>query len=224
MRAEAAVARCRAASRVSSERCASGAAVAGLPRGSGTPYPAEHRSLMEAMLATRARGAVLSEVPWDTSPQHRRPACPQPLGPSSGAPAAIVVEGDVDNGAPITTRYAGAQGRTVFAVPGNVHAPAKRRLSRLFSDGVRAVASPAEAVDVRGVLAPAAPSGARMLVTIGENFVHIDDMVARSGLGAAQVTAAPPVLTVRGLVRQVTGKRLARRGPGRAGHSESGGA
>ncbi|HLJ61733.1 MAG TPA: hypothetical protein VKZ50_18565 [bacterium] len=54
--------------------------------------------------------------------------------------------------------------------------------------------------------------------------MHIDDMIARSGLGAAQGTAVPAVLEIRGVVRYVAGKGLARRGPGRAGHSESGGA
>ena len=59
---------------------------------------------------------------------------------------------------------------------------------------------------------------ARVLQVLGETPVHIDGVVARSGLGVGRVAGALATLEVRGLVRQSPGKQFTRRsgfeGPG----------
>jgi DNA processing protein len=49
--------------------------------------------------------------------------------------AIVVVESDVDGGAMITARFAGEQGRTVFAVPGRIDQPTSAGCHQLIRDG-----------------------------------------------------------------------------------------
>jgi DNA processing protein len=84
-------------------------------------YPPEHRSLMEAMI--RAGGGLIAEAPMNTQPAAGLfPARNRII--SGLADAVVVVEGGADSGAMITASRAAAQGRKVFAVPGNVYAAA----------------------------------------------------------------------------------------------------
>ncbi len=209
---------------------AGGVTVGVLAGGVDVVYPPEHRSLMEAM---QARGALVSEAPMGAHPDRRQFARRNRLI-SGLARAVIVVEGDLDSGALITARYARAQGRPVFAVPGNVYAGPSRGPHRLLAEGAGVIPAPAEAPRVLGLPAPAQPAldaaprapasvRARVLVALGDEVVHIDDVAARSGLGAAQVAAALAVLEIDGLVQRAAGQRFARTGPGRSGHFEPGG-
>jgi len=209
---------------------AGGVTVGVLAGGVDVVYPPEHRSLIEAM---QARGAVVSEAPIGAHPDRRQFARRNRLI-SGLARAVIVVEGDVDSGALITARYARAQGRPVFAVPGNVYAGPSRGPNRLLAEGAGVISAPAEAARVLGLPVPAQPVRnvtprppasvpARVLVALGDEFVHIDDVVARSGLGTAQVAAALAVLEIDGLVQRGAGQRFARAGPARSGHFEPGG-
>jgi DNA processing protein len=111
--------------------CAGGVTVGVLGCGVDVTYPPEHRSLMEAMCR---RGGVLAEEPLGTPPEARR-FPPRNRLISGLAQAVVVVEGDMDSGAMITARYAAAQGRSVFAVPGSVYAPGSRGPHRLLAEG-----------------------------------------------------------------------------------------
>ena len=51
---------------------------------------------------------------------------------------------------------------------------------------------------------------ARVLSAIEDEVLHIDAVTARTGLRAAEVTAALASLEIRGLVRQFPGKHFAR--------------
>jgi len=182
---------------------------------------------MEAMQA-RGAGAVGNE---DESTSAAPAVCPTNRLISGLAQAAIVVEGDVGSGALITARYAQAQKRAAFAVPGSVYGAASRGPHRLLSESAEAMAVLTRVAEAIGLAIPARPASARealspagaspeaqLLVTLGEDLVHIDNVVARPGFAAAQVAAALAVLEARGLV-QAAGRRFARCGPGRAGHS-----
>ncbi len=209
---------------------AGGTTVGILGCGVDVVYPAEHRSLMEAIVR---RGAVVAEVPLGTRPR------PQQFPPrnriiSGLARAVVVVEGDVDSGALITARYAAAQGRPVFAVPGSICAPTSRGPHRLLSRGARVVETPQALlvalhlppgkISVRETGEPPDPVEARVLAVLEEQVLHIDRVIERAGLSPARVLGALAALEVRGLVRQFPGKNFARQpyGPG-TGRSTAGG-
>lgn len=123
----------------------------------------------------------------------------------------------------ITARFAGAQGRPVFAVPGSLYAPSSRGPHRLLAEGAKILTTPEDVLNVLGlsermVRAPAAPDAGvrdqvglletRVLGALGEDALHIDAIVARTGCGAGAVAGALLVLEVRGLVRQLPGKHF----------------
>ncbi len=183
-------------------------------------YPPEHRALIEGMQRT---GAVVAELPMGTPPR------PQQFPPrnrlvSGLAQAVVVVEGDVDSGAVITARYAVAQGRPVFAVPGSVYARQSRGPHRLLAGGAGILDAPETLLEFLGLPrtpqvgtdagpANAAGIGAKETRTLGvlnEQGMHIDAIAARAGLGAAETAAVLAALEVRGLVRRLPGMHYAR--------------
>jgi len=187
-------------------------------------YPREHRTLMEAMMK---RGGVVSEAPMGVRPRRQRFPLRNRLI-SGLAQAVVVVEGGVDSGSLITARHARSQARPVYAVPGSVFAPGSRGPHRLLASGAEILIDPGELLRRLGVPQPSPGGGepgprltgdeARVLQVLGETPVHIDGVVARSGLGAGRAAGALATLEVRGLVRQSPGKQFTRRsgfeGPG----------
>lgn len=121
------------------DTCAHWAAVqAGLPTvavfgcGLDVIYPSANRKLCQEILA--GRGALVSEYPLGTPPtsytfpQRNRIVA----GLSHGV---LVVEGDVKSGALITARLAVDEGRSVYAVPGNVFSPGSQGPHHLIKNG-----------------------------------------------------------------------------------------
>ena len=198
---------------------AGGSTVGVLGCGVDVAYPPEHRSLMDAVIA---RGALVAEAPMGAAPGPR--AFPARNRIISGlADGVVVVEGDVDSGAMITARQARAQGRAVFAVPGNVYARGSRGPHRLLATGARVVAVPD---DILAVLAsgvghrggarerPAAartrgdltPPERRVVDALEEGDVRSIDRVAVSaGLSVSAVAAALVALELRGIIRRTAG-------------------
>ncbi len=179
-------------------------------------YPADHRSLMEAM---QHRGGVASELPMGTPPRAQQ-FPPRNRLISGLAQAVVVVEGDVDSGAVITARYAAAQGRQVFAVPGSVHARVSRGPHRLLAQGARILGRPEDLLEALGLQGRsrghprtgALPGAeARIMGVLEDQMLHIDAVAARAGLSAAEAAGALCALEVRGLVRRLPGHYYARR-------------
>lgn len=105
--------------------------VAFLGCGVERPYPAGNRRLMDAIVG---HGAVYSEYPPGTAPyQYNFPQRNRLIsGMSLGV---VVIEASERSGSLITARFAGEQGRDVFAVPGNITSPLSRGSNALLRDG-----------------------------------------------------------------------------------------
>lgn len=108
-----------------------GGTVAVVAGGVDIIYPPENDGLYRE-IATR--GAVLAESPLGTEPQARHFPRRNRLisGLSLGV---VVVEAAVKSGSLITARFAGEQGREVFAVPGSPLDPRAQGCNRLIKEG-----------------------------------------------------------------------------------------
>lgn len=114
-----------------------GKTVAVLGCGIDIVYPPENLDLYRRITET---GAVLSEFPFgrradrQTFPMRNRVV-------SGVCEAVVVVETDVNGGAMITARFAGEQGRLIFAVPGRIDQATSHGCHQLIRDGATLLTS-----------------------------------------------------------------------------------
>jgi len=195
-----------------------GRTVAVLGCGLDRCYPPSNGALMKAI---QERGAVLSEFPLGTLPlpQH----FPQRNRIISGLTlGTVVVEAPLKSGALITASYALEQNREVFAVPGHVDSPYSRGCHKLLKEGARLVESIADILEELPLIpfaAAAAAAGAadsvsgaekNILELIPYRPVHMDELIASSGLSAERIGPLLLELELKGLIRQLPGKYFAR--------------
>ncbi|MCC9622705.1 DNA-processing protein DprA [Thalassospira sp. MA62] len=109
----------------------SGGTIAVLGGGVDVVYPREHQELYERICH---QGCVISEMPPGLTPQARH--FPRRNRIISGLSRGIVVvEASRNSGSLITARFAGEQGRDVFAVPGSPTDPRSAGPNSLLRDG-----------------------------------------------------------------------------------------
>lgn len=186
-------------------------------------YPPEHADLAGEVCA---RGAIISEAPPRSPPMSG--AFPQRNRIISGlCLGVIVVEASDRSGALITARHAMEQGREVFAVPGRVDNRNARGCHRLIRDGAKLVETVDDVLEEFGPLVAAAPrdDGREIrhpvelqlnepeqvvLAAVDDEPTSIDNIVAATGLTAANVLSTISVLEMRKLIRRVSGNRVRR--------------
>jgi DNA processing protein len=188
--------------------------VAVLAGGHARIYPPEHVDLLDAILA---EGAAVSEMPVGWEPRSRD--FPRRNRLVSGlALGVIVVEAALRSGSLITARFAGEQGREVFAAPGSPLDPRAEGSNGLLKQGATLVT---EANDVITMLDPilgrsaamaevaepptpalaAEPDDAdrsRIMALLGPTAVAIDDLIRLSGASPAIVRTTLLELDVAG--------------------------
>ena len=106
--------------------------------GLGKLYPPENLALAEKIAS--GFGAVVSEFPLHTSPDKQ--TFPMRNRIVAGmSEAVVVIESDVDGGAMITARFAGEQGRLIFAMPGRIDQNTSAGCHQLIRDGATLLTS-----------------------------------------------------------------------------------
>lgn len=200
---------------------AGGRTVAVLGSGLDRPYPPENAGLLERVAQN---GAVVSEFPLG-APPHRSHFPRRNRIISGLALGVVVVEASLRSGSLITARWAGEQNREVFAVPGSVDSGRASGTHALIKDGAKLVERIEDVLEellpaLRAAVTEAVPleppkalqaSHRAILDVLGDDPVVVDEVVERSGLGAAEVLGALFLLEMRRLVRQFPGRRFARR-------------
>jgi DNA processing protein len=199
---------------------ADGRTVAMLGTGVDRVYPSWHRDLAEAIAA---RGALVSEFPCGTPPlQFNFPRRNRLI--SGIALGTVVVEAAEESGSLITARYAVEQNRAVYAVPGPLGPAAHRGPHRLIQEGARLVTCAEEIIEDlapqlrarlvarRQAVANAALTASErgILALLGGDGRHVDEVIGAAGVPPAAVLEMLLALELRGLVRQLPGKRFCR--------------
>jgi DNA processing protein len=194
---------------------AGGVTVAVLGTGPDVPYPLAHAALLTRVAGA---GVVVSEHPPGTDarrehfPSRNRIIAGLTLG-------TLVIEAASRSGALITARLAADAGREVFAIPGSIHNPMARGCHRLIRDGAALVESADEVIAALGSWAGAlrgdlqrrlggpiseprqgqtpvldpdlsdSPAHHRLWQALGHDPSDMDQLVARTGLTAADLSS-----------------------------------
>lgn len=191
---------------------AGGRTVAVLGSGVDQIYPPEHEKLAARI---EVQGAILSDYAPGTPPDSAN-FPPRNRIISALARAVIVVEAGESSGALITAAFAAEQGKEVFAVPGQIHAPQSLGTNRLIQQGARLLLNPQDVVEVlnmtqlpeqthlRQVL-PSDPVEALLFSILSREPQHIDAIRMNSQLPIEQVSAALTIMELKGIARHVGG-------------------
>lgn len=179
-------------------------------------YPASNRELAHAIAVD---GALVSEFPIGTSPRPEN--FPQRNRIISGLSlGTLVVEAAKRSGSLITARFAGEQGREVFAIPGSIHNPLARGCHHLIRQGAKLVETAQDIIDELLPLAgslplePGQPLAAdavdntpqldedysQLLEIMGFEPVSINQLVENSRLTPAEVSSMLLQLEMSGYV------------------------
>ncbi len=188
-----------------------GSTIAVLGCGIDVCYPASNKKLRDEIAAS---GLILSEYPPGTQPA--RYMFPQRNRIISGLSAAtVVVQAPGSSGALITAEMAAEQGRTVYAVPGNIDSACNLGSNKLICDGAVPLVvledlltdmglGRAEAQDFEKNLG----EEERRLVSIlaREGEMTEEQLCAASGRPASLVSGIVTILEMKGVICIYLGK------------------
>ncbi len=189
-------------------------------------YPPDNRKLFRQIL-DEGRGAILSELPMRIGvkprnfPTRNRIIAALSLG-------VLVIEAARRSGSLITARLALEQGKEVFAVPGRVDSPFSAGTNQLIADGAAKLVGNLEDVldalggvgsvlQAEGAADPGPPAvkltrtEAALMKHLAGVELSLDELVRRSDLPPAQVTAAMTTLALKGLIARKPGGIFAAR-------------
>jgi DNA processing protein len=201
-----------------------GRTIAVLGSGLDVIYPPENKNLYNQI---SEHGAVISEFPLGSDPDAVN--FPKRNRIISGlALGVVVIQAPEKSGALITASFALEQNREVFAVPGNIGSRLSCGTNALIKGGAKLVASvedivseidafrrlkPIESAVVIGpILERLNEDEKRVFSTLGNDPIHIDDIITQSGFESRRVLSTLLSLELEGLITQLPGKmfRLSR--------------
>ena len=191
-------------------------------------YPPENADLQRRIAE---RGVIVAEQRFGAEPKARH--FPRRNRVISGLSLGVlVVEAALRSGTLITARYAGEQGREVFAVPGSPLDPRARGANRLIRDGARLVESADDILDELSAGGPSlfqglpgrfdGPPAAEEIAVETEDTARralvealspepaeADSLMRAAGLGPSDFNALILELEIAGRVRRHAGNRYA---------------
>jgi len=196
---------------------AGGRTIAVLAGGLDKIFPPENTKLAEEITN---HGALMSENPPGTSSYHY--FFPKRNRIISGlAKGVIVVEAGYKSGAMITAKLGLDQGKEVFAVPGSIYSENSRGVHWLIKEGAKLVESIEDITQEIDLLLNDSVNGAikqnysqlsfeeqNIIQYLSHDPKFIDDLIVNSGLNIPAASNCLTGLELKGLVRQLPGKRF----------------
>jgi DNA processing protein len=197
---------------------AGGRTIAVLGNGLDSIYPPENSRLAEEII--EKGGAIVSEYPLGY------PALPANFAArnrivSGLSKAVIVIEGAEKSGTLLTATHAAEQGKTVFAVPGQITSPLSAAPLYLLKNGARIATSVKDILEELDLqvkvdkekIEKIMPGnlGEKNLIDILENEpLHLDELVRISGVETSEVSARLTIMEMKGMIRNL-GKGMYRK-------------
>lgn len=190
-----------------------GKTIAVIASGLDNIYPPENIKLANDIV--KSGGAILSEYPLGY------PALPVNF-PSrnrivSGlSKAVVVIEGYKKSGTLLTASSAAQQGKTVFAVPGQITSPMSEAPHYLLQNGAKWAFSPKDILDelslevkvdrdkVAKVL-PDSKDEEKIMKLLGAEPLHLDELVRISGGNVSKISSALMSMRLKGMIKEVGG-------------------
>ena len=174
--------------------------------------PARNRGLM--MRGLRAGGVVVSEYGPDESASVRTfPARNRII--SGLSEAVVIVEAGMNSGSLITAKHAAEQGRTIYAVPGNINSQSSIGCNLLIRDG----AVPLVIIDdlIRDIGAVSAGRGTPPPAVEGDELTiyravaetsgaTCEELVSLTGLAPSLINSLLTVMEIKGVVESYAGR------------------
>jgi len=183
-------------------------------------YPSENLGLYRRIAET---GAILTEFPFGRKADKQSFAMRNRIV-SGICQGVIVVESDAAGGAMITARFAGEQGRLLFAVPGRIDQATSRGCHQLIRDGATLLTDVDDVLSelnyLDGLRPQAIPGGdepgllEQLLPQLDDNerrvcealrggsILGLDALTSATGLPASEVSAALMMLELKRLVQK----------------------
>lgn len=188
---------------------AHGITVAVMGTGLDTIYPVQNTALATEIAQT---GCLITEFPPGIPGSSTH--FPQRNRIISGlVKLVVVIEASKRSGATITARLAAEQGRLVAAVPGRIDNPLSEGCHQLIRDGVPAVTTPAEVLELLGISHPSVknrsqlPEATHPVVAALIEFPRtVDELVGILNQSVSTVLATLTELEVAGIIVETNGK------------------
>jgi DNA processing protein len=197
---------------------AKGRTIAVIGSGLSKLYPPENAALAEKIRS--GNGAVVSEFSMEIEPD--RQTFPMRNRIISGwSHGILVVEAGLNSGALITVSQALEQGRSVYAVPGQINAPSAQGSNRLIQQGAKLVMDASDLLDDLQILlpetkpSPEAAVRALPLLTADERRVYDAIETNETSIDAIATTSELPSGTVSSVLLRLELKRLVKQLPGK---------
>jgi len=175
-------------------------------------YPPENTALANEIIKN---GAIISEYPLGY------PALPTNFPTrnriiSGLAKAVLVVEGETKSGTLLTAGAAAEQGRTVFAIPGQITSPMSGAPLFLIQNGAKMAISVNDILDelnlqvkvdreaIEGVL-PSGKDEERLIEILSNEPLHLDEIARISSQPVNEISARLTIMELKGMVRNLGG-------------------
>lgn len=191
-----------------------GGTIAVVATGLDQVYPRRHAALAARIAA---EGLIVGEFALGTAPL--REHFPQRNRIIAGlARGTLVVEATLQSGSLITARLALEAGREVFAIPGSIHAPQSKGCHALIKQGAKLAETAQDVLEELGALGPVRDANTDeapertdpILDAMGHDPIALDELIARTGTGAAELSARLLELELAGRVERLPGQRFQR--------------
>jgi len=191
---------------------AGGRTIAVLGSGIDRIMPTTNISLAQRIIR-EGRGAVISEFPLGTEPQAF--TFPRRNRIISGLSLGVlVVEAAEKSGTFHTVRAALEQGREVFAVPGSIFSPLSIGTHNLIKEGAKLVNSVEDILEELNLegrslklkareVVPESPEEEVILEVLGNDELHIDQIIKESKLPTPVVTSTLTMMEMKGTVKNL---------------------